>query len=115
MLWALLFLFLSQALILPFVSQLKPTQSTDGKWVMICTLQGLQSVNVGTEQTPKKNKTSHGCPACTLSNAINTSAIAAVLFLNVSALQDDEVLTESNLPSAYLITSAFHIRAPPAA
>ena len=64
-------LFLAQALLLPWLTAPQLVSSTNGQWVMMCTLQGLQRVHVNSgDPVPLSGKGSH-CPACTLAHFSN--------------------------------------------
>jgi hypothetical protein len=73
LLWVLAVLLVLQSVILPVVTQPYWLKGQNGQWVVLCTLQGLQSVYVahdGDKQTPSGATHNH-CPACILSGNYN--------------------------------------------
>ncbi len=79
---ALLALMVAIQLLVPLVSSAATTKSDDGQYVLVCTLQGLQTMLLsdsgdGSSSDQLGHQGPSDCPLCSLSNA-NLNALASL-------------------------------------
>ena len=109
-------LFMVQAMLLPWFTAPKLVVSGNGQVAVLCTLQGLQRVQVknGTPPAPL-NPSSNHCPACTLAHAVSVPLPVINLAVVFSALQTSENVTYEEHANFRHTYHGHAIRAPPLA
>lgn len=84
----LVLLLVAQSLLLPVFSQAVPLQNSSGKWVMVCTLQGMQRTRQEQPQAPGQHSKYQHCPACSLAHNINASLPPDLPYLFITEAKD---------------------------
>lgn len=109
-------LFFAQSLLLPWLTAPQLVASANGQWVMMCTLQGLQRVQVNSgDPVPLSGKGTH-CPACTLSHFSNVPLPTIKLATLPAAWRyTGNVVVEANVATFWFDPTGHAIRAPPVA